>query len=111
MREKQAQSEAEVPQKRLLEESPAPPRSARKPAADAPAASPKTHNTKEDIRSPTSSEPHPGMSEEHEVANHERGKTMTEGALSQITKKPSPPAVQSNVNEKIEKFDELAPKA
>ena len=114
MQEKQAQSEAEVPQKRLLEESPAPPRTARKSASRAAPESPKTHNTKEDIQPPASSEPHPGMSEDHKVADRERSETMTEGAPSKVTKKPAPAPVQGKVDEQIEKFDEgneLAPKA
>ena len=112
LREKQAQSEVEVPQKRLLEESPAPPRPARKSASTAPQ---KTHNTKDDIQSPASSEPHPGMSEDHKVADRERRETMNEAAPSQIIKKPAPPPVQGKSDEQIEKKldegNELAPKA
>jgi intermembrane space import and assembly protein 40 len=51
VKEKQAQSEAELPQKRLLEESPAPPRTLRKSASKAPPASQKMYKTEEDMQS------------------------------------------------------------
>ena len=113
MREKQALSDAEVPQKRLLEESPAPPRPARKAAAEATPEPSKTHSTMADLQPPASSEPHPGMSEEHKVAHLERRETMSEGAPSQVVKKPSSPPMQGKVDEQIEQFDantDLAPK-
>ena len=113
VREKQAQSDSEVPQKRLLEESPAPPRPARKAAAEATTEPSKTHSTMVDRQQPASSEPHPGMSEEHKVAHLERRETMSEGAPSQIVKKPSLPPVQGKIDEQIEQFDastDLTPK-
>ena len=113
MREKQAQSDAEVPQKRLLEESPTPPRPARKTTAEATPEPSKTHSTMADLPQPASSEPHPGMSEEHKVADLERRETMIGGAPSQVVKKPSPPPMQGKVDEQIEKFDagiDLTPK-
>jgi intermembrane space import and assembly protein 40 len=114
VQEKQAQSEAEMPQKRLLEESPAPPRPPRKATSKAPPKSEKTHKTVEDIQAPASSEPHPGMSEDHKVAEQERRETMSEGAPSQVTSKPAPPPVQEKVDQQLEKFDEnldLTPKS
>jgi intermembrane space import and assembly protein 40 len=50
VKEKQAQSEAELPQKRLLEESPAPPRTLRKSASKAPPASQKMYTTEENTK-------------------------------------------------------------
>lgn len=114
VQEKQAQSEAELPQKRLLEESAAPPKPAPKDDSKVPAKSQKTHKTEEDISSPASSEPHPGMSEEHKVADLERRETMSEGASSQVTSKPTPPHLQGKVDPQLEKFDEnldLTPKS
>ena len=113
MREKQAQSDAEVPQRRLLEESPAPARPAREATAKATPEPSKTHSTMADPPQPASSEPHPGMSEEHKVAALERREAMSEGAPSQVIKKPSPPPTQGKVDEQIEKFDagiDLTPK-
>jgi hypothetical protein len=113
MREKQAQSDAEVPQRRLLEESPTPPRPARKAAAEAMPEPSGTHSTMADLPQPASSEPHPGMSEEHRVATLERRETTSEGAPSQVAKKSSPPPMQGKVDEQIEKFDagiDLTPK-
>ena len=112
-KEKQAHREAEVPQKRLLEESPAPPRPARKPASKPAPDSQKMHRNEDDIHAPPSSEPHPGMAEEHKVADRERRETMSEGAPSEVMRKPAPPSVGAKVDEQIEKFDsdnELTPK-
>jgi intermembrane space import and assembly protein 40 len=113
MREKQAQSDAEVPQQRLLEESPAPPRPARKATAEATPEPSRTHSAVADVPPPASSEPHPGMSEEHKVADLERRETMSEGAPSQVVRKPSSPPMQEKVDEQIDKFDanaDLTPK-
>jgi hypothetical protein len=113
VREKQAQGDAEVPQKRLLEESPAPPRPARKAATKATPEPSKTHSTMADLQPPASSEPHPGMSEEHKIVHPERRETMSGGAPSQVVKKPSPPAMQGKVDEQIQQFDastDLTPK-
>jgi len=114
VQESQVQSEAKVPQKRLLEESPAPAPPARKANTKAPPQSQKMHKVEEDVPTPASSEPHPGMSEEHKVADLERRETMSEGAPSQITSKPAPPPVQGKLDQQLEKFDEdveLAPKS
>ena len=115
--EKQALGEADMPQKRLLEESPAPSRPARKTASKT---APESQNTKhtqktqKGVQLPASSEPHPGMAEEHKVADLERRGTMSEGAPSRLTQRPAPAPVQGKVEEQIEKFDEgseLVPKA
>ena len=99
VQEKQAQSEGEVPQKRLLEESVSPPKPPREADSKSPAKSQKTRTTGEDILPPPSSEPHPGMSEEHKVAHLERRETMSEGASSQVTSKPALPPEQGRVDQ------------
>ena len=104
------QNEGEAPQKRLLEEAPAPPKPARKLATESSHPPPAQKQTQ---AQPASSEPHPGMSEEHKAADHERRETMNEGGPSQITREPAPPPVQDS-GSKVEKFDqdlELQPKA
>lgn len=114
LQEKQVQSEADVPEKRLLEEDTAPPKPTRKADSKSLAKSQMTHSTEEDIPPPPSSKPHPGMSEEHQVADLERRETMSKGAASQVTSKPTPPPVQGKVDQQLEKFDEnleLAPKS
>jgi intermembrane space import and assembly protein 40 len=98
VQEKQAQSEAEAPQKGLLEES-ASPHKPRKADSKSPAKSQKTRTTGEDILPPPSSEPHPGMSEEHKVAHLERRETMSEGVPSQVTSKPTLPPGQRRVEQ------------
>ena len=98
------QTDEEAPQRRLLEEAPAPARPARKSSAKS---SPQPEQKQTQAQPPANSELHSGASEDH----HERRETMSEGAPSQITEKPALPTVREA---KLEKFDEdleLQPKA
>ena len=113
-RQRQGGSQGGAPQKKLVNEMPAPGQVEPQPEASAilsPAQS-KPQDIQDDQR-PASSEPHPGMSEDHEVAGLERRKTMRQGRPSQMASQ-SPPKMQSETYPAVEKFDEdldLMPRA
>ena len=125
--------ESERPQKRLLEEAPAPPRPAKSTAketkpvppaqtAPTPPATPppppstpqKQTQTLPPPPPPPSSEPHPGMSENH-AAEREKVEMMSASAPSKtLTERRPPPVQDRHPDAKAEVFDEdlaLMPKA